>query len=892
MRNYTINQVFKKSFWLLGALFLISAFTYQITAQTVFADDFESGNISQWTDTGGLYTKGVTTNPVNNGTYALEMIGSSNNGPNWNNGLGATFPNSQPTTISYSVRTSDTNQGATGYVIILPNGNNMVDCLIWSYFSNGIYRIYANSTNELQFPVSNNMWYDIVLENIDWTAKNYDIRINGSVVATNFPFRNTSLNYVSYIALSNLNGGATSYWDDIDIGGTFVGGNIEVDGSGNLVYNDTDGVDDDLTLAVDGSNYRIGDPNSTLIAGSGATQDGTDVLVPIASVTGSIQINTQDGDDLLDVDFSGGNFPDAISYNGGSQTAAPGDLLSFTGGATFANVTHNFVNENDGSVAITGNATITYTGLEPIIDNLNAVDRVFDFTGGAETITLDAGGSLDNQIDSTLGEMVDFNNPTNSLTINAGTGDDIINIEGVDAAFDADLNINGNDGVNDGILFQANATNIGNGNLTTDSEALIINQDVTTTGSITTTTTDDSIVANATVQSTNGDITMTAGTAPAAGLNYSGLDILNATVQTTGTGNITLTGTGSSNGTGNSHFGVLINQGSTVSTIGASTISIIGVGGNGVSANQGIRMQDTGTTISSVNGAIVLNGTGGNGTGNNNEGITIIFESLVTATGTGTINVTGTSVGGVNANKGIVFYNADVITSGGGITMLGNAGGTGSANDEFTLEGDSNIEDTANGNITITGTGANGVNENIGVDLNGTSSVRSNNGNITFNATGGNGTGNNNRGLRFVGNSSISSTGTGAINILASGGAGVNSNFGVEGNNSTISTAGGGITINGSSTSGTGNSNHGIVIVNNSLITDTANGAISFTGTGANGASGNYGVVFNNAIAQTNSGGITAHGTGGNGTGSFNQGVALHNQAKFEDLLTGNISIT
>ena len=50
----------------------------------------------------------------------------------------------------------------------------------------------------------------------------------------------------------------------------------------------------------------------------------------------------------------------------------------------------------------------------------------------------DVGGADGNsQIVSTLGESVTFANPTASLTINAGTGDDTITVTSIDAAFRA-----------------------------------------------------------------------------------------------------------------------------------------------------------------------------------------------------------------------------------------------------------------------------------------------------------------------------------------------------------------------------------------------------------------------------------------------------------------------
>ncbi|EMI29081.1 aggregation factor core protein MAFp3, isoform C, partial [Rhodopirellula europaea SH398] len=111
-------------------------------------------------------------------------------------------------------------------------------------------------------------------------------------------------------------------------------------------------------------------------------------------------------------------------------------------------ITHTFANENDGDIEIAGGPTITYTGLEPVTDNLSATDRVFNFTGGTETITLDVSGS-DLVIDSTLGEITTFTPPsalspaTPSITINAGTGDDNIIINNVSANYVGNLIVNG-----------------------------------------------------------------------------------------------------------------------------------------------------------------------------------------------------------------------------------------------------------------------------------------------------------------------------------------------------------------------------------------------------------------------------------------------------------------
>src|SRR5262249_19635719 len=72
-------------------------------------------------------------------------------------------------------------------------------------------------------------------------------------------------------------------------------------------------------------------------------------------------------------------------------------------------------------------------------------------------------------ISSTLAESVTFANPTNSLTINAGPGDDTVNINSVDAdgPFNASLTINGDAG-NDTVNLNGSITFASGKNLDVD----------------------------------------------------------------------------------------------------------------------------------------------------------------------------------------------------------------------------------------------------------------------------------------------------------------------------------------------------------------------------------------------------------------------------------------
>lgn len=313
-------------------------------------------------------------------------------------------------------------------------------------------------------------------------------------------------------AIANVNG--TDYMlsyvggDGNDVTLTeFTPVDISVDAGGNLVI-DADGpFDHSMSLSFDGTNYTI--TSSLPISSSvGSPSSGTTITIPDSALTGSLNFALGDGDDTLTIDLGGGNFPRPIRFDGGEGDENVGDELVLTGGGLFDDVTHRFTNvaggdADNGTIDISGNQTITYTGLEPVTDNLDVADRIFNFVGGAETITLDDSGTLANRIDSGLGESVDFNNPSSSLTINTeldgGSGADNINVQGLDGGFAANLNINA--GSDDTVTFQTAATNSGTGNISVDANSIIVNAPIAAgNGNISLTA--DSIDISANISST------------------------------------------------------------------------------------------------------------------------------------------------------------------------------------------------------------------------------------------------------------------------------------------------------------------------------------------------------------------------------------------------------
>ena len=230
-----------------------------------------------------------------------------------------------------------------------------------------------------------------------------------------------------------------------------------LDGSDNLVIEEVGGgTDDGLTISFDGTDFTITASGGETIGAPGIPGASgsriSSITVPAASISGSqIIINAGDGDDTLTVDFGDGSlrFSKEIVFNGEGQSSSPnGDTLVLTGTGTFDDATFGFTNETDGTVEISGNPVITYTGLEPITSTIDATNVTLNYSTTAETITVSDAGGGQTTVDSDVGgETVTFNNPTGTLTINAGdTGDDVIDIASLAASYPASVVIDGEGG--------------------------------------------------------------------------------------------------------------------------------------------------------------------------------------------------------------------------------------------------------------------------------------------------------------------------------------------------------------------------------------------------------------------------------------------------------------
>ena len=330
-----------------------------------------------------------------------------------------------------------------------------------------------------------------------------------------------------------------------------------------------------------------------------------------------------------------------------------------------------------------------------------------------------------------------------------------------------------------------------------------------------------------------------------------------------GGGSIAIVGTGGNNASNENH-GILIDSsgGDVVRSTGSGTISLTGTAGSGIDDNSGVRLGLGG--IVRADGNITAIGTG-NGSGNDNGGITIMgtLESLG-----GTIDLTGNGGnGGTDSAHGVIVDTGTVRAS--GDILLHGTGGDGLLfNDGVSVFSAGTVE-SAGGSVTLVGTGGNGTNDNSGIRIGAFSSVRSENGDITLTGTG-NGTGIDNNGLRVAG--TIASTGSGSISLAGTGGNSIDESHGIfTVSGSIIGSATGSITLQGTGNN-TGVSNDGLQLAGR--IESTGSGAIALSGVGNSTTNQGNGISIDPNGRVRTGGNIALTGTG-NGTGAENDGIEL-----------------
>ncbi len=188
--------------------------------------------------------------------------------------------------------------------------------------------------------------------------------------------------------------------------------------------------------------------------------DGDDVVVRregggevfrrlLAGMT-ELQVRGDDNDDdTLKIDLTDLSV-DLIHFDGG---LGANDAIVVDSDRTYDTLIHKPTGPDRGSIEVDNSPIITYTGLEPILDNLAATNRVFQIDApGDQQVRLRDDGNPNNGLmvldsNGTGGfETITFTVPSESLTIAAGDGNDTINLVSSDSNLVPEVKVHGQAG--------------------------------------------------------------------------------------------------------------------------------------------------------------------------------------------------------------------------------------------------------------------------------------------------------------------------------------------------------------------------------------------------------------------------------------------------------------
>ena len=385
----------------------------------------------------------------------------------------------------------------------------------------------------------------------------------------------------------------------------------------------------DIDSATAGDQTVLVSNVTSLTVNAGGGNDTIELLATLTGLTGDVTINGEADSDTVnlnaDITFASG---ESLIVNAETlNTGASADLA--TSGAGVITITADDVALDVTSTLVSASTVTLKPQTASRVINLGTATGGLDLTddeldnitagtlqigdGSSGTITVSAAINHDNNLSLTTGAGVTFNNA-------------------VTMAVDKNLTVS------------ALGTTNGTINLSGSSSDLISSG----TGAISLTTVRNiPLASGSSITTVNGGITLSANATGATTGNFVGLQADNAILQTSGTGNISLTGRGANNSNANpNQHGVYLLNGTSVSSTAtgatAGTITIVGTGGTGTSVNMGVFLNGSTTDVTSVDGDIAITGTGGNGSGGGNYGVNMQGDATVQVTNAA-MQITGTA---------------------------------------------------------------------------------------------------------------------------------------------------------------------------------------------------------------------------------------------------------
>ena len=410
---------------------------------------------------------------------------------------------------------------------------------------------------------------------------------------------------------------------------TIVGGSIQVDNNDVVLepinvtaiinlfgqelrfQRSADGVADGLTISSDGTDLTFNDP-SNLLTSSIGTGSGSNTVTVALSAFDDLVIETNDGSDTINLgDLTG--FTGTLSLDGQSEV----DTINLTGTVALGN--NEDLTAIGDTITASANADLDTTGSGSVTF---AADRNIDLQSGARVATVDGGITMmaNQQATRTSGNFSAITaagatiatSGTGSIQLQGRAGDD------TSASDQTGVNLSG------GAIVESTSTSANAGQIKitgTGGDGIDRNYAVALRDT------------NTRVSSASGDIQVTGMAGTTTGGDNKGVLLIGGKIESTGSG------------------------------VNAAYISVTGTAGAGASLNDGVGLVFNGSDIASVDGDIMVTGTGGGGTSNRNFGVILFSNGRIRATGDGNVTVNGTGGFGTTDNEGVGLENSSTIES-------------------------------------------------------------------------------------------------------------------------------------------------------------------------------------------------------------------------------------
>ncbi|MGQ1948801.1 Ig-like domain-containing protein [Geofilum sp. OHC36d9] len=278
-------------------------------SSAVFEDDFEDGDISDWTIDSEVSVSVVTSN-AGDGTYSAIMSGGSD----WStyHGMMQSFTSSQPEYISVMVY-PDT-EGDDNAIFFVGDENASDNGGIINFVYKDAADSHFDICDGLYFYTDESRWYQFEFKNIDFDNATFDCYIDGELFQKEIPFFNNS-DYVSDVYLTDYTD-SNIYWDNIFIGNQNEG--LEFNPTSGTL---TPGSSQEISVSFDSDGLNSGLLENTLFIKSNDPVNETNTVICVINKDGDPEIaSSVSSYDFGDVIVNDSASFDLMLYNSGCDT--------------------------------------------------------------------------------------------------------------------------------------------------------------------------------------------------------------------------------------------------------------------------------------------------------------------------------------------------------------------------------------------------------------------------------------------------------------------------------------------------------------------------------------------------------------------------------------------